>query len=188
MPAMAFPSSWYYLACVVLTQVLESSQRRGSPHSLRALSKTGSLSHEPPQRSRTCHSARRSRIRPHRAQDGVGGRRRGEGAPGRVCVRQRLCQTTASPASCSSAPMTMVASPVIDVTDQLLLTLSDIKTDGKTVPPPTLTVERRGLKGASRGDRDGVASRFAAGALRRVASGFGLAHVAVSPARRMNAS
>ena len=32
------------------------------------------------------------------------------------------------------------------VTDQLLLTLSDIKTDGKTVPPPTLTVEKRVLK------------------------------------------
>lgn len=36
----------------------------------------------------------------------------------------------------------------IEVTDQLLLTLSDIKTDGKTIPPPTLTVEKRTLKGA----------------------------------------
>ncbi len=36
----------------------------------------------------------------------------------------------------------------IEVTDRLLLTLSDMKTDGKTVPPPTLTVERRILKGA----------------------------------------
>lgn len=36
----------------------------------------------------------------------------------------------------------------ISVTDQLLLTLSDIKTDGKTIPPPTLTVEKRILKGA----------------------------------------
>ena len=36
----------------------------------------------------------------------------------------------------------------IEITDQLLQTLSDIKTDGKTVPPPTLTVERRVLKGA----------------------------------------
>lgn len=36
----------------------------------------------------------------------------------------------------------------IEVTDQLLKTLSDIKTDGKTVPPPTLTVEKRVLKGA----------------------------------------
>lgn len=35
----------------------------------------------------------------------------------------------------------------IVVTDQLLKTLSDIKTDGKTVPPPTLTVEKRVLKG-----------------------------------------
>lgn len=35
-----------------------------------------------------------------------------------------------------------------DVTDQLLLTLADIKSDGKTVPPPTLTVERRVLKGS----------------------------------------
>lgn len=33
------------------------------------------------------------------------------------------------------------------VTDELLKTLADIKTDGKTVPPPTLTVERRVLKG-----------------------------------------
>ena len=37
----------------------------------------------------------------------------------------------------------------IEVTDQLLLTLSDMKTDGKIVPPPTLTVEKRLLKGAS---------------------------------------
>jgi ATP-dependent DNA helicase RecG len=36
----------------------------------------------------------------------------------------------------------------IAVTDQLLQALSDIKTDGKTVPPPTLTVERRVLKDA----------------------------------------
>ncbi|MFY9270078.1 MAG: ATP-binding protein [Candidatus Manganitrophaceae bacterium] len=35
----------------------------------------------------------------------------------------------------------------IAVTDQLLQTLSGIKTDGKTVPPPTLTVEKRVLKG-----------------------------------------
>lgn len=34
----------------------------------------------------------------------------------------------------------------IEVTDKLLQTLSDMKTDGKTVPPPTLTVERRVLK------------------------------------------
>lgn len=36
----------------------------------------------------------------------------------------------------------------IAVTDRLLQTLSDIKTDGKTVPPPTLTVEQRVLKDA----------------------------------------
>jgi len=36
----------------------------------------------------------------------------------------------------------------IEVTDQLLLTLSDIKTDGKVIPPPTLTVNKRTLKGA----------------------------------------
>lgn len=36
----------------------------------------------------------------------------------------------------------------INVTDQLLLTLSDMKTDGKIVPPPTLNVEMRILKGA----------------------------------------
>lgn len=35
----------------------------------------------------------------------------------------------------------------IDVDDQLLKTLADIKTDGKMVPPPSLTVERRVLKG-----------------------------------------
>lgn len=33
------------------------------------------------------------------------------------------------------------------ITDQLLLTLSDMKTDGRIVPPPTLTVEKRILKG-----------------------------------------
>ncbi|SOY51167.1 ATP-binding protein [Cupriavidus taiwanensis] len=37
----------------------------------------------------------------------------------------------------------------IEITDRLLLTLSDIKTDGKIVPPPTLTVEQRVIKGAS---------------------------------------
>ena len=36
----------------------------------------------------------------------------------------------------------------IEITDQLLLTLSDIKTDGKTVPPPTLTVQKRIVKRA----------------------------------------
>lgn len=36
----------------------------------------------------------------------------------------------------------------IAVTDQLLTTLADMKTDGKIVPPPTLTVEARTLKGA----------------------------------------
>ncbi|MEY4352429.1 MAG: hypothetical protein RLZZ609_670 [Cyanobacteriota bacterium] len=34
------------------------------------------------------------------------------------------------------------------IDDQLLQTLSDIKTDGKIIPPPTLTVEKRVLKGA----------------------------------------
>ncbi|MDQ3622573.1 MAG: putative DNA binding domain-containing protein [Verrucomicrobiota bacterium] len=34
------------------------------------------------------------------------------------------------------------------VDDQLLLTLSDLKTDGHIVPPPTLTVQKRALKGA----------------------------------------
>ena len=37
----------------------------------------------------------------------------------------------------------------IELTDKLLLTLADIKTDGKIVPPATLTVERRELKGAA---------------------------------------
>lgn len=35
------------------------------------------------------------------------------------------------------------------VTDQLLQTLSDIKTDGKIVPPPTLTVQQRNLRGSA---------------------------------------
>ena len=35
----------------------------------------------------------------------------------------------------------------IEVSDTLLKTLSDIKTDGKTVPPPTLIVEKRVLMG-----------------------------------------
>ena len=34
------------------------------------------------------------------------------------------------------------------VSDQLLLTLSDIKSDGRIIPPPTLTVEKRHLSGA----------------------------------------
>jgi ATP-dependent DNA helicase RecG len=37
------------------------------------------------------------------------------------------------------------ASFVVD--DNLLKTLADIKTDGKTTPPPTMTVDRRSLKG-----------------------------------------
>ena len=37
----------------------------------------------------------------------------------------------------------------LSVTDQLLLTLADVKTDGRIVPPPTLTVEQRSLKGAN---------------------------------------
>jgi ATP-dependent DNA helicase RecG len=37
----------------------------------------------------------------------------------------------------------------IDVTDRLLQTLSDMKTDGKIVPPPTILVERRILKGTA---------------------------------------
>lgn len=37
----------------------------------------------------------------------------------------------------------------LEVTDQLLQTLSDIKTDGKIVPPPTVGVQRRILKGSA---------------------------------------
>jgi ATP-dependent DNA helicase RecG len=37
----------------------------------------------------------------------------------------------------------------IDVDDRLLLTLADIKTDGKIIPPPTITVERRVVAGAA---------------------------------------
>ena len=37
----------------------------------------------------------------------------------------------------------------IDIDDRLLTTLADIKSDGKTVPLPTLTVERRVLKGTA---------------------------------------
>lgn len=39
------------------------------------------------------------------------------------------------------------AGPEVVVTDALLQTLADIKTDGKITPPPTLTVTRRFLKG-----------------------------------------
>ncbi|MEK6747582.1 MAG: ATP-binding protein [Pseudomonadota bacterium] len=39
------------------------------------------------------------------------------------------------------------APSTITIDDKLLKTLSDIKTDGKTVPPPTLTVEKRMVKG-----------------------------------------
>lgn len=35
----------------------------------------------------------------------------------------------------------------LPVTDQLLLTLADIKTDGNIVPPPSLTVQKRRLFG-----------------------------------------
>jgi ATP-dependent DNA helicase RecG len=39
-------------------------------------------------------------------------------------------------------------SPVgLDISDQLLQTLSDIKTDGNILPPPTIIVEKRRLKG-----------------------------------------
>jgi len=41
-----------------------------------------------------------------------------------------------------------VPSGVVEVTDQLLLTLSDMKTDGNTLPLPVLSVEKRVLKGA----------------------------------------
>ena len=36
----------------------------------------------------------------------------------------------------------------LPITDQLLQTLGSIKTDGKIIPPPTITVEKRLLKGA----------------------------------------
>jgi ATP-dependent DNA helicase RecG len=36
----------------------------------------------------------------------------------------------------------------VPITDQLLTTLADVKTDGKTVPPPSLIVEKRRLRGA----------------------------------------
>jgi len=36
----------------------------------------------------------------------------------------------------------------LDVTDQLLLTLADLKTDGRILPPPTIVVEPRTLTGA----------------------------------------
>lgn len=36
----------------------------------------------------------------------------------------------------------------IDVTDQLLLTLADLKSNGNILPPPTMTVEKRSLKGS----------------------------------------
>ena len=36
----------------------------------------------------------------------------------------------------------------LPITDKLLLTLADLKSNGNIVPPPTLTVEKRMLKGA----------------------------------------
>ena len=36
----------------------------------------------------------------------------------------------------------------LDITDQLLLSLADIKTDGNTLPLPVLTVEKRNIKGS----------------------------------------
>src|SRR5262249_30169166 len=36
----------------------------------------------------------------------------------------------------------------LPITDELLRTLADIKTDGQILPPPTLLVEKRSLKGA----------------------------------------
>jgi ATP-dependent DNA helicase RecG len=36
----------------------------------------------------------------------------------------------------------------IAVTDQLLLTLADLKSNGNILPPPTMTVEKRILKGS----------------------------------------
>ncbi|KJR42534.1 transcriptional regulator [Candidatus Magnetoovum chiemensis] len=36
----------------------------------------------------------------------------------------------------------------LDISDALLRTLSDIKTDGKILPPPSIVVEKRTLKGA----------------------------------------
>lgn len=35
----------------------------------------------------------------------------------------------------------------LDITDQLILTLADMKTDGNIVPPPTMTVSKRTLRG-----------------------------------------
>lgn len=72
------------------------------------------------------------------------------------------------------------------VTDQLLIILSDIKTDGKTVPPPTLTVEKRVLKGVEMA----VITVWPADAPRcvtRVASGFASGHAGHLLRRRMNA-
>jgi ATP-dependent DNA helicase RecG len=37
----------------------------------------------------------------------------------------------------------------LDISDQLLQTLSDIKTDGNILPPPTIIVEKRRVKGAN---------------------------------------
>jgi len=36
----------------------------------------------------------------------------------------------------------------VHITDELLRTLSDVRTDGNTLPPPTIVVEKRRLKGA----------------------------------------
>ena len=52
----------------------------------------------------------------------------------------------------------------LEITDRLLLQLTDIKTDGNIVPPPTLTVGRHVLRGRVVAVVTVVAGGFPAGA------------------------
>jgi ATP-dependent DNA helicase RecG len=62
----------------------------------------------------------------------------------------------------------------LTVTDQLLLTMADIKSDGRIVPQPSMTVERRRLKGADMA----VLCRFVVhNACRRAARALQRAHL-----------
>jgi ATP-dependent DNA helicase RecG len=57
------------------------------------------------------------------------------------------------------------------ITDEFLRQLADIKTDGNIVPPPTMTVERRRLRGSRHCGHHGRPIRFAAGSLQGASLG-----------------
>jgi ATP-dependent DNA helicase RecG len=79
------------------------------------------------------------------------------------------------------------ASKNIAVTDQLLLTLADLKSNGNILPPPTMSVEKRILKGSE----IAVVIAWPADALpfdSKVAFGFAQGLVAELLRRTMNES